>query len=277
MSLSERLRDRIALEGPISFYDFMRAALYDPEEGYYARGGAIGDGGDFVTSPHVSPAFARSLARLFAVEIGAFDGTVDFVEVGAGSGRFLEDFASAVAALDPELHARLRLTAVEASSAGRATLSARGIEPAPRVLADAAELAPGSIHGWIFSNELYDALPVVRVQGSEEGLRELRVAWTGGRFALDGRCPRRNRRRRSLERLGVRLAPGQKGEFAPDAGPLHRRLARALSRGADRRLRLRPPVADPLPSLRAARGDARRARRADAAAATRSSVRESAT
>jgi SAM-dependent MidA family methyltransferase len=231
VSLSERLRDRIALEGPISFYDFMRAALYDPEEGYYARGGAIGDGGDFVTSPHVSPAFARSLARLFAVEIGAFDGTVDLVEVGAGSGRFLEDFAAAVAALDPELHARLRLTAVEASSAGRATLSARDIEPTPRVLADAAELAPGSIHGWIFSNELYDALPVVRVQGSEEGLRELRVAWTGGRFAWTV-APAPEAAAAPLERLGVRLSPGQKGEFAPDAGPLHRRLARALSRGA---------------------------------------------
>ena len=224
------MRDRIVREGPISFYDFMRAALYDPEEGYYARGGAIGDGGDFVTSPYVSPAFARSLARLFAIEIGGFEGEVDLVEVGAGSGRFLEDFASAVGALDPELHARLRLTAVETSSAGRAILSARGIEPAPRVFADAAELAPGSVKGWIFSNELYDALPVVRLEGSEEGLRELRVSWTGGRFAWapapapDAAAP--------FERLGVRLAPGQKGEFAPDAGPLHRRLARALSRGA---------------------------------------------
>src|SRR5262249_21712984 len=98
VSLSERLRNRIAREGPISFYDFMRAALYDPEEGYYSRGGAIGDGGDFVTSPSVSPAFARSLARLFLLEIGSFEGEIDFVEVGAGSGRFLEDFAAAVAA-----------------------------------------------------------------------------------------------------------------------------------------------------------------------------------
>jgi SAM-dependent MidA family methyltransferase len=230
VTLSERLRDRIVREGPISFYDFMRAALYDREEGYYARGGAIGDGGDFVTSPYVSPAFARSLARLFAIEIGAFQGEVDLVEVGAGSGRFLEDFAAAVQALDPDLHARLRLTAIETSSAGRAMLSSRGIEPVPRILSDAAELAPGSVTGWIFSNELYDALPVVRFVGSEEGLRELRVSWAAGRFAWspapapDAVAP--------FERLGVRLAPGQKGEFAPDAGPLHRRLARALSRGA---------------------------------------------
>ena len=32
MTLSERLARRIAQEGPISFRDFMEAALYDPEE-----------------------------------------------------------------------------------------------------------------------------------------------------------------------------------------------------------------------------------------------------
>lgn len=33
MSLSDRLRGSIAREGPISFYDFMKAALYDPAWG----------------------------------------------------------------------------------------------------------------------------------------------------------------------------------------------------------------------------------------------------
>ena len=36
--LAERLRDRIRREGPISFADFMEAALYDPDAGYYSRG-----------------------------------------------------------------------------------------------------------------------------------------------------------------------------------------------------------------------------------------------
>ncbi len=217
----------------MSFYDFMRAALYDAEEGYYSRGAAIGEGGDFVTSPHVSRAFARSLARLFAAETRAFEleGAVDFVEVGAGSGRFLEDFASGVAMFDPGLFARLRLTAVEASAAGRAALAARPIEPAPRILPDAAALEPGSVQGWIFSNELYDALPVVRVEGCADGLRELRVDWNGERFhwVPGAAAPPIGA---EFARLGVVLAPGQKGEFAPDAGPLHRHLARTLARGS---------------------------------------------
>jgi SAM-dependent MidA family methyltransferase len=231
VSLSDRLRDRIAREGPMSFYDFMQAALYDPEHGYYARGAAIGEGGDFLTSPHVSPAFALALARLFAVEAGTPRENVDFVEVGAGSGRFLEDFALAVRRLDPELHSRLRLTAVEPSAAGRRALEARGIDPAPRILADAADLAEASIQGWIFSNELYDALPVVRVMGAADGLRELRVGVEANRFVWAA-APAADSLREHLARFGVALEPGQKGEIAPDAERVHRGLARALGRGS---------------------------------------------
>ena len=231
MSLLERLRGSIAREGPISFYDFMRAALYDPEEGYYARGAAIGEGGDFVTSPHVSAAFAASLARLFAIEAQDLEGEVAFVEAGAGDGRFLEDFAHALARLAPELHGRLRLTAIEASEAGRRALAARPIEPAPRILGDAGELEAGSVRGWIFSNELYDALPVVRVEGAEEGLRELRVGAGPDGFVWTP-VPAAEPWREHLARLGVALEPGQRGEIAPDAAPLHRRLAAALERGS---------------------------------------------
>jgi SAM-dependent MidA family methyltransferase len=231
VSLSERLRDRIAREGPISFYAFMEAALYDPEEGYYARGAAIGEGGDFLTSPHVSAAFAAALARLFAVETHELEGELDFVEVGAGEGRFLEDFAHALARLAPELHGRLRLTAVEASEAARRRLAARSIEPAPRILEDAEALAPGSVRGWIFSNELYDALPVVRVEGSEAGLNELRVG-AGPRGFEWTAAPAAGEWREHLARLGISLAPGQRGEIAPDAASLHRRLAGALERGS---------------------------------------------
>jgi SAM-dependent MidA family methyltransferase len=230
-SLPERLRQRIAREGPISFYDFMQAALYDPAQGYYSRGAAIGEGGDFLTSPHVSPAFAAALARLFAIEAEGLAGPVDLVDVGAADGRFLEDFASALRRIDPRLHARLRLTAVEGSPAGRLALAARGIEPAPRILGSAGELPSGSVEGWIFSNELYDALPVLRVVGSEDGLLELRVASDGDRFVwATGPAP--DGIREHLAGFGVVLEPGQKAEIAPDAASMHQLLARALGRGS---------------------------------------------
>ncbi len=230
MSLSERLRDRIAREGPISFADFMGAALQDPEEGYYARGAAIGEGGDFLTSPHVTPAFGATFARLFSIDAEAMQGAVDFVEVGAGDGRFLEDFIAAVGSMDPGLHARLRVTAVESSAGARRILASRGILPQPRVLASVDELPASSVSGWIFSNELYDALPVVRVVGSEDGLREMRVDARGEDFVWF-LAPADPALEQHLRGFGVILAPGQQGEIAPLAETLQTRLAEALARG----------------------------------------------
>ena len=230
MSLSERLRERILREGPISFSDFMEAALYDPQEGYYTRGPAIGEGGDFLTSPHTSPAFAAALTRLFSIDAEHLQGPVDFVEVGAGNGRFLEDFTAALSQIDPELQARLRLTAIESSSAGREALAVRRLSPEPRILSSVEELPEGSVQGWIFSNELFDALPVARVVGSAEGLMELRVGVEGDSFVWVG-SPAALPLREHLESLGVTLEPGQKGEIALGAASLHRRLTRALSRG----------------------------------------------
>lgn len=232
MSLSERLRETIAREGPISFLDFMQAALYDPEEGYYARGAPIGDEGDFVTSPHVSSAFAGAVARAFAVDMDGLapSGPVDFVEVGAGDGRFLEDFSRWLARMDLRLHSRLRLTAVERSAAARESLGARRIDPAPRILGGVEELEEGSVSGWVFSNELYDALPVARLVGSAEGTRELRVGVRGEAFVWVAE-PAAPDLHALLQSIGVTLEPGQMGEVAPAAEPLHRRLARALDRG----------------------------------------------
>jgi SAM-dependent MidA family methyltransferase len=229
-SLAERLRERIAREGPISFAEFMHAALQDPAEGYYTQHVAIGEGGDFVTSPHVSPAFAAAFARLFSIDVERLEGTLDFVEVGAGNGRFLEDFTIALAQMDPPLAARLRVTAVEASPAAREALASRHIVPVPRILSSVEELPEDSVNGWIFSNELYDALPVVRVVGSEEGLQEIRVGAEGDAFVW-APAPAASPLREHLESFGVAIRSGQKGDIALGAEPLHRRLARSLSRG----------------------------------------------
>ena len=74
--LSERLRARIEHDGPISFRDWMQAALYDEREGYYCRLDRIPQGraGDYRTAPESSPLFAATLAwyfsKLFAVKWG---------------------------------------------------------------------------------------------------------------------------------------------------------------------------------------------------------------
>lgn len=214
----------------MSFRDFMAACLYDPEHGYYTVGARIGERGDFVTSPQVSPAFAAAIANRFREDATNLWGTVDFVEAGAAEGRFLEDFAAALARQDPAVAARVRWTAVERSPAARKALEKISL-PAPLSILESAEgLAEGSVSGWIFSNELYDALPVVRVAGTSGGLAELRVGVQGGQ-PIWVRVPAPEAYAEHLARFGVTLEPDQIGEISFAAAPLHRRFARALAKG----------------------------------------------
>ncbi len=209
----------------------MTAALYDPQAGYYSRGAAIGEPGDFVTAPSISPAFASVIAKEFRRETEGFEGSVDFVEAGAGNGRFLEDFVAALEVQDPAFATRVRLTVIERSRRAREQLSGRSRARQLRLLESAEELGESSVAGWIFSNELFDALPIVRVEGSTEGLEELRVGFEGGRFVWV-RKPAPETCRAHLAAFGIALAPGQAGEIAFDAAPLYRRLARSLAGGA---------------------------------------------
>ncbi len=64
-ALQQRIIERIHKEGPISFADYMRVALYDPDDGYYVTGRArMGwEGGDYFTSADISTFFAHALAR----------------------------------------------------------------------------------------------------------------------------------------------------------------------------------------------------------------------
>ena len=63
ITLADRLRSQICDHGPMPFEDYMAACLYDPEGGFFAAGPLRSvAGGDFLTSPEVSPWFGRIVA-----------------------------------------------------------------------------------------------------------------------------------------------------------------------------------------------------------------------
>src|SRR5258706_5464953 len=108
--LSERLRARIERDGPISFHDWMQAALYDERAGYYYRLDRIPQGRacDYRTAPETSPLFAATFAwyfsKLFAelfVEIGSPPAWTIF-EAGAGGGEFAYGILNTLLANYPE-------------------------------------------------------------------------------------------------------------------------------------------------------------------------------
>ena len=122
----------------------MRAALYAPGLGYYAAGAKkLGDGGDFVTAPELSPFFGAALADAFAAL-----GATRVLELGAGSGTLARDFIAAGSTAPPysilEVSADLR-ERQQSLLAGQAVTW--------------LDALPDRIEGLVIANEVLDAVP----------------------------------------------------------------------------------------------------------------------
>jgi SAM-dependent MidA family methyltransferase len=150
----QALFDRIAADGPIPFDEFMRIALYEPREGYFASGPLrSARSGDFLTSPEVSPLFGATLGRFAAGEAERISvEPLDVVEVGAGTGSLLRPLLDHLEASSLPT----RAAAVEVSPAARTILADR--VPEAEIVGDVAEIGTG-LHGVVVANELLDNLP----------------------------------------------------------------------------------------------------------------------
>lgn len=218
--LARRLRARIESSGPIPFPAFMEAALYDPDEGFYSRV-PVGERGHFVTSPHVSAAYAALLAHQVArfwEVLGGPDG-FSLVEVGAGDGTLARQL---LPRLPPRMRQRARYLAVERSAAARRRLAAAGLE----AFAGLTEVPPVS-NGCVLANELIDNLPFHWVRGTEKGLVELHVGVTEDGFLLEEHALSSP----ELASAGPSLPPGREAVVSLEALRFLDQAAAVLGRG----------------------------------------------
>jgi SAM-dependent MidA family methyltransferase len=237
--LSERLRARIERDGPISFRDWMQAALYDEREGYYCRPDRIPQGktGDYRTAPESSPLFAATFAwyfsKLFAelfLEMGSPPVWTIF-EAGAGGGEFAHGILKSLQSHYPEVFSATSYVIDEVSADARARSAVRVAEFSDRVtfrsLADVAEPA---VVGVVFSNELIDAFPVQRVIMRNGRLRELYVGLDESNFIWVERDPD-ERVAEYCRRIDLRLAEGQIAEINLAAEEFISRAAELFAHG----------------------------------------------
>lgn len=149
--------------GTMSFAQFMRTALYEPDLGYYARKGRLrvgaGAEADFFTAEAIGPVFARLAVEACAGNCADASRTA-FVELGSeGEG----DVASRASPPFASAHS---------------PASFEGFPPGPLLF---------------FSNELFDAQPFHRLVRHDGRWRECGVAFECGRgreVLLDAFSPR---------------------------------------------------------------------------------------
>ncbi len=182
-AIAERVRQRISSDGALTFAEFMRAALYDPD-GYYATRAPMGYAGDYLTAPETTPLFGATLSRLAGAVWRALGRPDQFeiVDVGAGGGALLRDLVDALRGEDPEAASAARCAAIEVSPAADRA-QAKTLGGIPVVRARSLE-ALGPIQGLVVANELLDAFPFHLLTRRDGALRELRVTARDDAFAF---------------------------------------------------------------------------------------------
>ena len=171
--LAEHLRAEIVKRGPITFAEYMEAALYHPDHGYYSSPEPrTGNKGHFMTSPEVDAAFGELWTNAFrrVWEAVGKPATFSVVELGPGEGGFCRSvldcasngFGDAIRYLlvEPRASARERQ---------RTEISDERVTWAPSI--DEVSVPAGAI----FANEVLDNQPVHLVGPGANGLVEVYV------------------------------------------------------------------------------------------------------
>ena len=159
--LEQRIIERIQQHGPITFAEYMRMALYDPEYGYYVTGSAkMGWEGDYFTSTDLPAFFAHCLARQLIQWWKKLGQPTPFVvvEQGAGRGQLAQEIATWARNNEPTFYTALNYHTEDIRTGQDANAPSLSLEPSV-----------------IFSNELIDAFPVHIVETRQQHLYEVYI------------------------------------------------------------------------------------------------------
>jgi NADH dehydrogenase [ubiquinone] 1 alpha subcomplex assembly factor 7 len=184
-SLAERLRQRIATEGPLSVEAFMEACLLDAGAGAYTTRQPIGSEGDFITSPEISQIFGEIIG-LWAVQVWHSMGepeALTVAELGPGRGTLMADALRAIR-VSPKFADSISVALIERSpvlaAAQRDTLQ-DGLVPL-HWYGTLDDIPRGPLI--VIANEFFDALPVRQFVRRGGTWHERLVANAGTGFAF---------------------------------------------------------------------------------------------
>jgi SAM-dependent MidA family methyltransferase len=173
-TLQHLIIERIQHEGPLTFADYMRMALYEPDYGYYVTDPAkMGWEGDYYTSTDVSTLFAHCMGQQLIQMWEQLERPSPFtiLEQGAGRGGLAHQIRSWATQQTPEFEAALIYHTTDLHT-GNDALNPHSTAPAHNPLQPHVILA----------NELVDAFPVHVVEKHAEILYEVYIGVREGRL-----------------------------------------------------------------------------------------------
>jgi SAM-dependent MidA family methyltransferase len=156
----------------ISYADFISAALYHPEFGYYmSEKQKIGREGDFITTSNISDLYGRLVAKWVSSIYKEQQLPAVFCEIGAGNGRFAKAFLDE---WKQSMEIPLKYIIVESSPFHRKLQNQLLSSDYSIIQAESlSEINP--FEGIVFSNELFDAFPVHVIEKEQGQLFEIVV------------------------------------------------------------------------------------------------------
>ncbi|PLT34719.1 class I SAM-dependent methyltransferase [Bacillus sp. V5-8f] len=169
-------------DGRISYSDFINLALYSPQTGYYMNNREkIGRLGDFYTTSNLADAFGRTLARWFVHCVKEYSLPPVFCEIGGGTGRLAHSILSYIRQKEPAMEKDLKYFINDVSPFHRQQQREALTEFKYVKIIESIEKLP-VIEGIIFSNELYDAMPVHVIEKKQGQLYEVCISLDEGKL-----------------------------------------------------------------------------------------------
>lgn len=226
--LLQEIRKRIRREGPLTFAEYMKLALYHPALGYYSSR-VPRAGGDYRTSPAITGTFGLLIARVLRrmwLALGE-PNSFTIVEVGGGGGDLA---AAAIAALPDSLRGHTIWRFVEPFEKVR-SLQAERLQDLPVRVEWSSHLNEPPAVGCVIANEVLDNFPVHVYEVASGGASEVHVDVEGDRLVETLGEPSAGSSVPYLHETLGHLDDGDRFEARPGVEDWCRQAAGALERG----------------------------------------------
>ncbi len=172
MNLLNALHQELRQKKEIPFVEFMQLALYHPQQGYYSSGlTKIGQQGDFITGPELSPLFGYTLANQCQSILSLLE-RPNILEFGAGTGALCVSILERLEQVNclPEHYFIIELSAHLRHC--QQELIQEKIPHLANKVQWLEQWPEASFNGIILANEVLDAMPVHRFKWMDNSLLE---------------------------------------------------------------------------------------------------------